>query len=79
MILTSPIHPLSTFKTADWALTFHIAVRQETVGRGRIHLRRYLWVHIAIMQQRQKEILGYTPVILGVGMGEQILGQPQSL
>ena len=66
-------------KAAQIAGAFHIAVGQEAVGRRRVPLRAGLFIEMTVFFQGEENGLRNLEVVLGVGGGEQVVGNPRLL
>ena len=65
------------FEAADVAGPFHVAVGQEFVRGRRVPLHGFSCVKEAVLLQRQEDGLGDLEMVLGVGGGEQVVGDAQ--
>jgi hypothetical protein len=62
--------------TAVGAFALDVAVGQEAALLRAIELPLDLFVQVAVLQDLEKDVLGDAVVVLGVGVGEQVEGQP---
>ncbi len=67
------------FKAADVAGPFHVAVGQEALGGGGVPLHGLVREQKTIFLQRQEDGLRDLEMILGMGGGEQVIGDPVAL